>query len=164
MSGPENRNLEEHLGCKISYGSQCEHYPNARSRSPRLYVLGTNAHAPRPSASNQHEPDFTCHHKRNDDVAMLDRFQCYAQHGAYFVRSGLRFFGISTRTTPLPIALSSHRRAGHAWRLCRALQSVLFQCASQRYQHFFGLLRRQHCAIAGLNNVLLTLTGNCNHD
>src|SRR5215469_11973353 len=128
----ENKNpemLEEHLGCKDSYGSQCEHYPNARSRSPRLYVLGTDAHAPRPSPSNQHEPDFTCHHKGNDDVAVLDRFQCYAQHGAYFVRLGLRFFGISTRTNPLPIALPSRSRAGNAWRLCRALQSVLFQRA-----------------------------------
>jgi len=31
-----------------------------------------------------------------------------------------------------------------------------FQCASHRHQHFFGLLCRQHCAIAGLNNALLT--------
>ena len=69
--------------------------------------------------------------------------------GAYFVRLGLRFFGISTRTTPLPIALSSHRRAGHAWRLCRDLQGVVFRCTSPRSQHCVGLLPHQHCVVAG---------------
>src|SRR5712675_713092 len=40
--------------------------------------------------------------------------------------------------------------------LALAHGQLLFQCASHRYQHFFGLLCRQHCAIAGLNNALLT--------
>jgi hypothetical protein len=39
-----------------------------------------------------------------------------------------------------------------------------FQCASHRHEHFFSLLCRQHCAIAGLNNARLTLTGNSTHD
>src|SRR5215472_8994544 len=45
---------------------------------------------------------------------------------------------------------------GNAWWFCCALQSLFLQCASHRYQHFFGLLCRQHCAIAGLNHALLT--------
>src|SRR6516162_11701740 len=35
---------------------------------------------------------------------------------------------------------------------------LFFQCASHRYQHFFGLLCRQHCATSRLYNALLTQT------
>jgi hypothetical protein len=38
--------LGEYLGRKNSHGSQCEHCFHARSRTPRLYILGVNAHAP----------------------------------------------------------------------------------------------------------------------
>src|SRR5258708_1414334 len=41
------------------------------------------------------------------------------------------------------------------WWFCCAQQGLFLQCASHRHQHFFGLLCRQHCAIAGLNNALL---------
>ena len=132
----------EHLGCKNSHGSQCEHYPYARSRSPRPYVLGTNAHAPRPRAANQHEPDFTCHHARNDNVEVLGGFQCQPQHGTDFVRLGFRFSSIGSRPTPLSIALPSRGRASYACCLCCALQALFLQFASHRHQHFFGLLCR----------------------
>ena len=38
------------------------------------------------------------------------------------------------------------------------LGGLLFQCISHRYQHFFGLVCGQHCAITGFNNALLTQT------
>lgn len=141
----------EHLGRKNPYGSQCEHRPSPRSHSPRLYVLGTKPHAPRPSAANQHEPDFAGHHEGNNDVAVLDRFQRYPQHGAYFVRLGLRFSGISARPNSFSIALPSRRGSGNACQLCCALQSFFFQRASHRSEHCVGLLCHQHCVVAGIN-------------
>jgi len=56
----------------------------------------------------------------------------------------------------LVVGLAMLGGAGNAWWFCCALQGLFFQCASHRHQHFFGLLCHQHCAIAGLNNALLT--------
>ena len=35
-------------------------------------------------------------------------------------------------------------------------KQLFLQCAFRRCQHFFGLLCRQHCSIAGLTHALLT--------
>ena len=75
---------------------------------------------------------------------------------------GLILFGLVSVFSHWPVANSSfsHRCCSlSGWQclvvlLCSA--RFIFQCASHRYQHFFGLLCRQHCAIAGLNNALLT--------
>ena len=145
----------EHLGCQNSHGSQCEHYPYARSRSPRLYVLGTNAHAPRPRAANQHESDFTCHHERNDNVALLGGVQCQPQPGTYFVRIGFQFSRSGSQPTSLSVTVPARCRAGDAWWFGCALQD-LFQCGVRRRQYFFGLLYRQHCHIASLTRGSVT--------
>ena len=78
------------------------------------------------------------------------------QHGTYSVRLGFRFSRIGPWPTPLSVTVAARCRGGNAWWSCCARQGLFFQCASHRYQHFFGLLCRQHCAIAGLNNALLT--------
>src|SRR5271166_7002064 len=71
-------------------------------------------------------------------------------HGTYFVRVGFPFSRIGSQPTPLSVTVPARCRTGTAWWFCCALQGLFFQCASHRHQHFFGLLCRQHCAIAGL--------------
>jgi hypothetical protein len=83
-------------------------------------------------------------------VAVLGGLQCQPQHGTYFVRLSFRFSRIGSRPTPLSVTLPARCRAGNAWWFCPALQGLFFQCASDRHQHFFGLLCCQHCDIAGL--------------
>src|SRR5207245_4187482 len=98
------------------------------------------------------------YYKRNNHVAVLGGLQCQPQPGTYFVRLGFRLSRISSRPTPLSVTVPARCRAGNAWWFCCALQGLFFQCASHRRQHFLGLLCGQHCAIAGLNNALLTET------
>jgi hypothetical protein len=81
-----------------------------------------------------------------------------ASHSMGLILFGLvfGFLALAHGPTPLSVTVPAHCRAGNAWRFCCALQDLFLQCASHRYQHFFGLLCRQHCAIACLNNALLT--------
>ena len=63
---------------------------------------------------------------------------------------GFRFSRIGSRPTPLSVTVPARCGAGNAWWFCCALQGLFFQRASHRRLHFFGLLYRQHCAIARL--------------
>src|SRR4029077_19513352 len=89
---------------------------------------------------------------------VLGGLQCHPQYGTYFVRLGIWFSGIGSRPTPLSVTVLACCRAGNAWWDCCALQGLFLQCASHRYEYFFGLLCCQHCAIAGLYTALLTST------
>jgi hypothetical protein len=55
----------------------------------------------------------------------------------------------------------AHCRAGNAWRYCCALQVIFFQCAIRGHERFFGLLYRQHYAIASLT---YHSVNDCNRD
>jgi hypothetical protein len=78
--------------------------------------------------------------------------------GAYFVRLSFRFSRIGSRPTSFSVTVPPRCRAGNAWWFCCALQGLFFQGAPHRCLRFFGLLYRQHCAIAGINNTLMTQT------
>jgi hypothetical protein len=75
-----------------------------------------------------------------------------ASHSMGLILFGLvfRLSRIGSQPGFISVTVPAGCRAGHACWFCRAQQGLFFQCASQRRQHFFGLLHRQYCAIAGL--------------
>ena len=94
-------------------------------------------------------------------------WQCWvgvnASHSMGLILFGLVFgFLDGSRPTPLSIAFPSRRRVGNAGWLGCAAQGIFFQCAFRRHQHFFGLLRGQHCPVAGL--IRNAVNEKCNRD
>jgi hypothetical protein len=128
--------------------------------APRLYVLGANAHAPRPRAANQHEPDCTRHYERNNNVAVLGGLQCQPQHGTYFVRLGFRFSRTGSWPTPLSITVPARCRVGNAWWSCCALQGLFFSVP------LVGISISLACYVASiaLSRALITCAPDVNSD
>jgi hypothetical protein len=128
-----------------------EHGFYPRSGPPCLYVLGGAKLTPRDPAlqisMSQTSPVIT---KETTMWRCLGGLQRGSQHGTYFVRLGFRFSRIGSPPTLLSVTVSGRCRAGNVWRFCCARQGLFFQCPSHRRQHFFGLLCRQHRAIARL--------------
>ena len=75
-----------------------------------------------------------------------------ASHSVGAILFGLvfGFLAFGSLQTPLSVSVPARCRAGNAWWFCCAWEGLLVQCAFHRHLHFFGLLRRPHCAIAGV--------------